>query len=149
MKANFPADIVPFIEFLRSIREVQDICMKEELDWSVEYKEKIDKFEMNRKYLYEVFGLNQTLKMHVIKEHYVTYFKMTGKTLREVSAEYHEGVHHTHKTTKESVAFIKRRDWAVLHTLREAKQAPYSLMSFMLALQRAVICSSESQTNKK
>ena len=45
---NFPADIVPFIEFLRSIREVQDICMKEELDWSVEYKEKIDKFEMNR-----------------------------------------------------------------------------------------------------
>ena len=70
--------------------------MKEELDWSVEYKEKIDKFEMNRKYLYEVFGLNQTLKMHVIKEHYVTYFKMTGKTLREVSVEYHVQVFTTH-----------------------------------------------------
>ena len=57
------------------------------------YKENIDQFEMYRKFLNEVFGLNQTLKMHVIKYHYVTYFKMMGQTLREVSDKYHEGVH--------------------------------------------------------
>ena len=54
LKDHFPADIEPFIEFLRSIREVHDVCMKEELDLSFVYKEKIEQFEMNRKFLYEV-----------------------------------------------------------------------------------------------
>ena len=106
---NFPADIEPFVEFLRSIREVHNVCMKEELDLSVVYKEAIEKFEINRKFLYEVFGLNQTLKMHVIKDHYVTYFKVMGKTLREVSAEYHEGVHHTHKNHERKRGFYQKR----------------------------------------
>ena len=106
---NFPADIQPFVEFLRSIREVNEECMREELDLSVFYKEAIQKFEMNRKFLYEVFGLNQTLKMHVIRDHYVTYFKLMGKTLREVSAKYHEGVHHTHKNHETKQGFYQKR----------------------------------------
>ena len=96
LEENFPADILPFIEFLRSILEVHNVCMKEELDLSIEYKEKIERFEKSRNHLYDNFGLNQTLKMHVIKEHYVTYFKMTGKTLREVSAP------HTQKPRNEA-----------------------------------------------
>ena len=67
---NFPADIKPFVEFLRSIREVHTVCMKEELDLSFVYKEAIEKFEKNRKFLYEVFGLNHTLKMHIIRDHF-------------------------------------------------------------------------------
>ena len=49
LNQNFPADIKPFVEFLRSIREVHTVCMKEELDLSFVYKEAIEKFEMNRK----------------------------------------------------------------------------------------------------
>ena len=49
------------------------------------------------------------MKMHVIKEHYITYFKMTGKTLREVSAEYHEGVHHTHKNHERKRGFYQKK----------------------------------------
>ena len=71
--------------------------MKDELDMSAAYKENIDQFEMHGKFLNEVFGLDQTLKMHVIKYHYVTYFKMMGQTLREVSDKYHEGIHYTQK----------------------------------------------------
>ena len=56
----------------------------------------------------KVFGLNQTLKMNVIKEHYKTYFKMTGKTLKEVSIEYHEAVHHSHKNHEKKGGFTKR-----------------------------------------
>ena len=108
LKENFPADIQPFIEFLRSIREVHDVCMKEELDLSAIYKEKIDMFETNRKYLYEEFGLNQTMKMHIIRDHYVTYFKMMGRTLREVSSEYHEAVHHTHKDHERKRGFYQK-----------------------------------------
>ena len=51
------------------------MCMKEELDMSAVYKANIDQFEMHRKFLNEVFGLDQTLKINVIKYHYVIYFK--------------------------------------------------------------------------
>ena len=47
--------------------------------------------------------------MHVIASHYATYFKMTGKTLREVSAEYHEGVHYTHKDHERKRGFYQKR----------------------------------------
>ena len=56
--------------------EDHDMCMKDELDMSAAYKENIDQFEMHRKFLNEVFGPNQTFKMHVMKYHYVTYFKL-------------------------------------------------------------------------
>ena len=67
LSRNFPSEIEPFVRFLRNLREVQEICMKDQLDTSAGYQEKIEEFEHNRKYLSEVFGLNQTLKMHVIK----------------------------------------------------------------------------------
>ena len=63
LSRNFPPEIEPFVRFLRNVREVHEICMKDQLDTSAEYREKIDEFEQNRKYLSEVFGLNQTLKM--------------------------------------------------------------------------------------
>jgi len=34
---------------------------------------------------------------------------MTGKTLRKVSAEYHEGVHHTHKNHERKRGFYQKR----------------------------------------
>ena len=83
--------------------------MKDELDTSSEYKEKLEEFEMTRKYLTEVFGLNQTLKMHVIKEHFKTYFKMTGKTLKKASTEYHEAVHHSHKSHEKKRGFYQKK----------------------------------------
>ena len=66
--------------------------MKDQLDASSEYKEKLEEYEMTRQFLTEVFGLNQTLKTHVIKEHYKTYFKMTGITLKKDSTGYNEAV---------------------------------------------------------
>ena len=91
------------------------MCMKDELDMSAAHKENIDQFEMHRKFLNEVFKLDQTLKMHVIKYHYVTYFKMMGQTLREVSDKYHEGVHYTQKNHEIKRGLKKRKYWAVLH----------------------------------
>ena len=114
--------------------------MKDQLDASSEYKEKLEEYEMTRQFLTEVFGLNQTLKMHVIKEHYKTYFKMTGKTLKEVSIEYHEAVHHSHENHEKKGGFTKRKGWAVPLIKREANQALSSLMFCMLDLQRKAIC---------
>ena len=54
-----------------------------------------------------------------------------------------------HKTTKESVTFIRKGDLEVLHTLRKAREALCSIMFFMLALLKAVIYNLESQRRKK
>ena len=48
LKEHFPAEIEPFIEFQRRIREVHDMSMKEELYMSAVYKANIDQFEMHR-----------------------------------------------------------------------------------------------------
>ena len=66
LKEHFPAEIEPFIEFQRSILEDRDMGMKDELVMSAAYKEN-NQFEMHGKFLNEVFGLDQTLKMHVMK----------------------------------------------------------------------------------
>ena len=73
---------------------------------SAAYKENMD-----RKFLNEVLDSI----MHVIKYHYVAYFKMMGQTLREVSDKYHEGVHYTQKNHEIKCGFKKRKYWAVIH----------------------------------
>ena len=49
LKENFPPEIEPFVQFLRNLCEVHAICMKDELDTSSEYNEKLEEFEMTRK----------------------------------------------------------------------------------------------------
>ena len=60
--------------------------------------------------------------------------------LQEASTEYHEVVHHSHKSHEKKGGFTKRKGWAVQHIKREANQALSSLMFCMLDLQRKAIC---------
>ena len=43
--------------------------------------------------LHTLFGLNESLKLHVIFAHYVEYFEQTGHTLLRYSDEVTEAVH--------------------------------------------------------
>ena len=43
--------------------------------------------------LHTVFGMNETLKLHVIFSHYMEYFELTGHTLLRFSDEVTEAVH--------------------------------------------------------
>ena len=45
--------------------------------------------------LHTLFGLNESLKLHVIFAHYVEYFEKTGHTLLRYTDEVTEAVHHT------------------------------------------------------
>ena len=45
--------------------------------------------------LHTVFGMNESLKLHVIVAHYVEYFELTGHTLLRYTDEVTEAVHHT------------------------------------------------------
>ena len=45
--------------------------------------------------LHTIFGMNESLKLHVIFAHYVEYFQLTGHTLLRYTDEVTEAVHHT------------------------------------------------------
>ena len=87
--------------------------------------------------------------MHIIRDHFVTYFKLTGKTLRDVSAEYHEGVHHTHKIHETKRGFYQRRGLGGTSHVKKNKEALFNSMFSMPGLQNKAICSLESQTKTK
>ena len=50
---------------------------------------------------YECFYLSQTLKMHIICDHYEDYSKLTGDSLLKVSHEITESVHSRYRLFKE------------------------------------------------
>ena len=52
LKQNFPAEKEPFVQLLRNLREVHEICMKDLFGTrqSSEYKKKLEEFEMTRKF---------------------------------------------------------------------------------------------------
>ena len=52
-------------------------------------------FEVNFWYLHEQYQLSMTLKVHVIIDHYVWYFKQMNKNFYETNGEYLEAVHYS------------------------------------------------------
>ena len=52
-------------------------------------------FEINFWYLHEVYQLSMTLKVHVIIDHYIWYFKEMNKNFYETNGEYVEAVHYS------------------------------------------------------
>ena len=47
-------------------------------DFSDNYKEIIENFKESFEVVHQLFGLSQTLKIHIIVDHYSDYFEMTG-----------------------------------------------------------------------
>ena len=60
-----------FTNYLRSIRKLHMMCIAPKLE---NYSEVIDEYTSKFFYLYEHFGLNMTLKVHVIIDHYKYFF---------------------------------------------------------------------------
>ena len=54
-------------------------------------------FQINFDCLYEQFGVNETLKTHVILEHFGWYFENTGKNFRLTNGEFVEAAHYSRK----------------------------------------------------
>ena len=52
-------------------------------------------FEVNFWYLHEQYQLSMTLKVHVIIDHYVWYFKEMNKNFYDTNGEYVEAVHYS------------------------------------------------------
>ena len=84
----------PFINYLRSIKELHSATVSK--DFSLERCESaVFNFEVNFWYLHEQYQISMTLKVHVIIDYYVWYFKQMNKYFDETHGEYVEAVHYS------------------------------------------------------
>ena len=90
-----PKEVI-FCSYLRSIRELHIICIESNFV-EADAELALFNFEQNFLNLYEIFGLNMTLKIHIILHHYMWYFKQTGKNFKDTNGEFGETVHSTFK----------------------------------------------------
>ena len=90
LETNLEVEASPFFNYLRSIRNLHRICTARELE---NYNLAIRDFKCNFDHLYNNFGLNMTLKVHIIFHHYEDYFDWTGVTLRYTNGEFVESSH--------------------------------------------------------
>ena len=61
--------------------------------------------------VHELFDVSETLKIHVILNHYSDYFEMTGKIFKETNGEHHEALHHTLKTMGKKGFVYEEKTW--------------------------------------
>ena len=92
MKANhlqelasmLPVEAEPFLNYIRSIKELHSATVSK--DFSLERCESADfNFEINFWYLHDMYQLSMTLKVHVIIDHYIWYFKEMNKNFYETN----------------------------------------------------------------
>ena len=89
-----PVEAEPFLNYLRSIKELHSATVSK--DFILERCESaVFNFETNFWYLHDMYQLSMTLKVHVIIDHYIWYFKEMNKNFYETNGEYVEAVHYS------------------------------------------------------
>ena len=117
-----PADMEPFINFLRSSRELHSVSVSTEFQpqdadfYLFSYKTNFD-------FLYENFDLNETLKAHVILAHYDWYFKNTGKNFRNTNGEFFEAAHYSLKKHEVDHGYVVKKKLGTPHHLLKSLQS--------------------------
>ena len=108
-----PVSASAFISYLRSLRNLHELCVAEELG---DYQAVLYDFKTNFDYLYEKFYLPMTLKIYVILDQYNDYFKWTNKTMRLTNEEFTEMAHSTFKMSERIHRFkIFRKIGTLVH----------------------------------
>ena len=77
---------------MEDIAKVHEVATNKVLDIDVA-KEVLSNFNENWTILRNKFDLNESLKIHLIKDHMYDYFELTGQTLLRVSDETTEAAH--------------------------------------------------------
>ena len=73
---------------------------------------------MNFDCLYEDFNVNETLKTHVILEHFAYYFKNSGTNFRTTNGEFFEAAHYSKKKHEFDHGYVvKKRQGIPLHRI--------------------------------
>ena len=79
---------------------------------SDKYEETIENLKENFEVVHQLFGVSQTLNIHIIMDHYSDYFKMTGTNFKDTNGEHHEALHHTLKTMeRDKGLYMRKKTW--------------------------------------
>ena len=100
LKAEIGPENEDLILRLKNISEVHRVATRKELDID-DAKSVLTKFSEHWKILRENFDLSECLKIHIINDHMLDYFELTGKTLLTVSDEITEAAHSALRTFDE------------------------------------------------
>ena len=111
----------PFINYFMGISNLHKMCTEDKLNEN--FRETIQNFRECFEVVHELFDVSETLKIHVILNHYSDYFEMTGKIFKETNGEHHEALHHTLKTMEKNKGLYMRKNMAVLPTRKKTHQA--------------------------
>ena len=87
-------NVKPFLNYLRSIRELHFAVVSKEYSYS-RCEKTIFYFEIHFWHLHENFALSMTLKINVILDHYLWYFGEMGTNFYDTNGEYVEAVHYS------------------------------------------------------
>ena len=108
-----PVNASSFISYLRSLRNLHELCVAENLG---DYETILFDFKTNFDFLYEEFKLPMTLRIHLIIDHYSDYFQWTNQTMRLTNAEFTETAHSTFKMSERIHKFkISRKIGTPVH----------------------------------
>ena len=80
-------------------------------------------YKTNFEFLYENFGLNETLKSHVILAHFSWYFKTTGTNFRNTNGEYVEAAHYSRKNFDIAHGYVVKHKQGTAHHLLKSLQS--------------------------
>ena len=66
------------IDYLRATRELYDVCVRQHLDESYDYEDKIEAFREAFNAVHDAWGVPETVKVHIMCDHVGDYFAYTG-----------------------------------------------------------------------
>ena len=104
---------------IQNIRNLHLLCTDKDLG---DYKSCLADFRQKFMVMFEKYDLSWTLKIHVILDHYPTYFEKTGKSMRHSNGEFPEGAHYTLKKHEVRHGFVQRKGLGTLgHVQKSAR----------------------------
>ena len=107
-----------WIDYLSALRELYSVLVRPTLDDDFSYEDKFEQFETAFEAVHNVWGLPETVKIHILTSHTLEYLTETGETLSKVNDEHLERAHqkvryfetrHNHRVTKNKVGAHKQK----------------------------------------
>ena len=89
-------------------------------------------FKINFDCLYEEFEVNETLKTHVILEHFSYYFKNKGTNFRITNGEFFEAAHYSKKKHEVDHGYVVKKKQGTKHHLLKSLQSLSSYNSIRI-----------------
>ena len=109
-----------FTEHLRHLAKLNAVANSKELDIDLA-KSVLLQLRSNYFKLVNQFDLSQTVKMHIVCDHYEDYFELTGESLLSVSDEITESVHSRYRLFEETHGYLCNKKGTPGHVKKQQK----------------------------